>query len=420
MERAFRLRADAASTQARVVQQRPDEDARAALAAHGVAVERLASVGEGWASDTFEYSISEEPRSWIAQFPRRPSVGDAHRRMHRLVPVLAEHLSFRVPAFELIGEWGDLPFHTYAKLEGSPVGGDVDLDPVTFATIVRELHAFPTDVARDLLQQAGTVEAWRTQYEDLWVDVAARVLPLVPPAVATVITHEHRDFLHHLDFAPVLVHRDLGMSHVLVNDGTAPAVIDFEDATVGDPAIDFVGVFDAFGMTATREVLAHYGEFDSDFTARLRFYRWMGSVHATRYALDIGDDALLTGALRELEVRTATRPRACAAVVRNGKVLMVEHQGAFWMLPGGGIEAGESEAEAAIRELREETGIVGSAERELFRRTYGMGPEVCFLVTSADEPSLTGDPDVTDVAWIPLDSNVDPQLRRVRAALGRS
>jgi 8-oxo-dGTP pyrophosphatase MutT (NUDIX family) len=33
----------------------------------------------------------------------------------------------------------------------------------------------------------------------------------------------------------------------------------------------------------------------------------------------------------------------------------------FWITPGGGIEAGESEREAALREVAEETGLVGAA-----------------------------------------------------------
>lgn len=44
----------------------------------------------------------------------------------------------------------------------------------------------------------------------------------------------------------------------------------------------------------------------------------------------------------------------------EGKILMVKqhHEGRdIWMVPGGGIEAGENSIEAAIREAKEETGL---------------------------------------------------------------
>ncbi|WP_316978165.1 NUDIX hydrolase [Shumkonia mesophila] len=58
-------------------------------------------------------------------------------------------------------------------------------------------------------------------------------------------------------------------------------------------------------------------------------------------------------------------PATIAAIVHEGRVLLVRRanppdQGR-WGYPGGRIEPGEGIAEAAVRELAEETGLVGEA-----------------------------------------------------------
>ena len=68
-------------------------EARAALAAVGLDYARVEPVAEqGWASWTFELDGTH-----IVRFPRNAEIVEAMHREMRVLPALAEHVSFRVP-----------------------------------------------------------------------------------------------------------------------------------------------------------------------------------------------------------------------------------------------------------------------------------------------------------------------------------
>lgn len=131
----------------------------------------------------------------------------------------------------------------------------------------------------------------------------------------------------------------------------------------------------------------------------------------------------------------STADRACAAVLRGSSILMVHHRRDgrdYWTLPGGGVEAGETPSQSAVRELAEETGLTGTVVAPLYRRGYRSrdGAQViehCYLmdVPACDEPALGSDPEVDDespvligVSWLPVaDLQADRQVRRVLDAL---
>ncbi len=63
------------------------------------------------------------------------------------------------------------------------------------------------------------------------------------------------------------------------------------------------------------------------------------------------------------------RIRATAVVVDNHKLLMIhrfKNGEEYWVLPGGGVEEGETPEEAVLRELKEETSIDARMIKKIF------------------------------------------------------
>jgi aminoglycoside phosphotransferase (APT) family kinase protein len=251
-------------------------EASRALAAAGFPAERVErSPEQGWASWT--YVVDDR---YVVRFPRSAEIVEAMHREMRLLPALAEHVSFRVPEPVFCAD----DWFVYELIPGR--GFEVGDDVRSARAAIGELHSFPVDVARSLLGRPSWSAQWamtRRLFEEvafphLPADVLEQVLEsweLPPPEQET------------------FVHDDLGLEHLLVDDrGHVVGIIDFEDANVGDPEIDLVPLAFAVGLPVTR---------------RMWRYRWNGSLHAIVHHVWEDEPAEVEAAVDELRRRVALR-----------------------------------------------------------------------------------------------------------------
>ena len=111
------------------------------------------------------------------------------------------------------------------------------------------------------------------------------------------------------------------------------------------------------------------------------------------------------GTYPNLSPGTERTGRACVFVLHDGKVLMTPTRSGRWTLPGGGIEPGESAAQAAIREAWEECGARVELQGDAIELASPSGAvSLCFLARLVQlEPSPEGRPrlwiDPLDVEW---------------------
>ena len=124
-------------------------------------------------------------------------------------------------------------------------------------------------------------------------------------------------------------------------------------------------------------------------------------AHIARLRAVVGHDLLLLPSVSVIPV------------AEDGRLLLVRHAGHHdgWAVLGGAVEIGESPAEAAIRETREEIGvevrlvrlldILGGPEYEV---RYPNGDRTAYVTAVYEAAIIAGSPDPSDdelsaVAW---------------------
>jgi 8-oxo-dGTP diphosphatase len=100
--------------------------------------------------------------------------------------------------------------------------------------------------------------------------------------------------------------------------------------------------------------------------------------------------------------------RAAGAVLHRNGLVAVVHRPQYddWTLPKGKLDPGEGDREAAVREVEEETGHIGTVEDDLGTIGYDVAAgrkTVRYFLMAADAGGRPLAADVDEVRWVEID-----------------
>lgn len=183
----------------------------------------LSEADDGW---DFKVLILED--EWVVRWPRHRLAVEEIEKEVELLPALAPHVPVEVPRFEYVSREPWLV--AYRLIRGEPL---VDEDPDGVRGFLDALHAVDVD----------SIPAPRPDWLETYREQADEFRRVVLPLLDVDERGSGEALLAEVEtltgFAPALTHSDLGPSHLLVRDGHLAGVIDWGDARVGDPAIDY-------------------------------------------------------------------------------------------------------------------------------------------------------------------------------------
>jgi len=242
-----------------------DGDLVARLIAHqfpDLAGSEVRPLGAGWDNELFTVGVE-----WIFRFPKRAERVPWLVREIELMAIVSETVGSMAPRFGRFGVPSPMfpyPFVAYRRLPG--VGAD-EADACDLAVLAADIAGLLSRLHRiDPERVPGPPvewesERWRRLGTDLAMQAAA-VRPLLRPDLLGVA----EPYLSGVVPAPLedgprrFIHNDICADHLLVDrhTGRLSGLVDFTDAKIGDPVLDFVGLVTISGRSFIDDVVAHY------------------------------------------------------------------------------------------------------------------------------------------------------------------
>ena len=241
-------------------------------------VQRIEALGEGDFCDAY---LADD--QWVVRVAKHRNAAKSLRREACLLPKIHDCVDLRVPIPEIVSPSPSPAFNAHRILPGPALtrvayealsDGERSRCATQVGRFLAQLHRVDTGIAiacdvpvlrfakrrRKVLRYAA-----RHAYPHLDAEARSFVETVLDPATD--------------DDTPlraVVLHGDLSPDHVLFDEttSTVTGIIDFGDLRVGDPAWDFVYLYEDYGLEFLTTALLAYEAAEPHRSFAERIYRW--------------------------------------------------------------------------------------------------------------------------------------------------
>jgi aminoglycoside 2''-phosphotransferase len=275
--------------------------------------QRLVPLGEG------EFCLAFRDSTRILRVAKHAEAALALRAEACVLSEIADHLPVPVPRPAFRAPEGGPAFSIHEEVRGEVLTREswLELPPVQrnraaadLASLLRALHGLPLDAGR----RCGLLRVLEV------AGFARRLLEQAPGTLYPLLDPDTRQRLDDVltrcsaggryDRATVLIHCDIASGHLLFDpaDGRLTGIIDFGDLALGDPARDFIYIYEEFAPEMLAAVLSAYGrEEASVLLPRVRLWYLLEAVSWT-IRMHVGaEEAAIREGLHEIR-RELTNP----------------------------------------------------------------------------------------------------------------
>lgn len=214
------------------------------------------------------FASDTDGAKWVLRIPRRADAVERARKELRILDLVGRHLPVQVPRWEVFSE----EFIACRQMDGHPACmTDLEakfhvwrIDEKNVPKSLEQTLAQALAVLHTINPKEAVAAGWRVlDAAQLRQDMNERMLRVRTKfGVNSVLWERWQRWLANGSLWPghtALVHGDLHAGHILIDDvPKVTGIIDWTEAMVGDPAIDFAAHWITFGDEALKRLIAAY------------------------------------------------------------------------------------------------------------------------------------------------------------------